>query len=165
MVVIGIDLGLTGAVGFVGAQSCSVADLPIADGALGKRIEGRGLSNLLLGHEATQGTNLLAVFEDVQPRPMGNSNKHGNTMYSQGSLMRSRGTVEGVLAVLGIPWVLVQPQAWKDWYGLLKADKKTGLAKARQMFPDVAHQLTRVSMDHNRADALLIAHYVLRTKT
>jgi hypothetical protein len=164
MMIIAFDVGVTGAVAFLEAESCSVEDIPNAADNAGRCIDGGALADILMAN-VRAGEPMLAAFEDVRPRPQGNANSHGNSMYSQGSLMRSRGTIEGVLGVLRIRHITVQPQAWKDWYGLLRTDKKASLAKARQMFPDVANQLTRVSMDHNRADALLIAHFVLRTKT
>jgi hypothetical protein len=177
-IVIGIDIGMTGAVAAVGPAGAQVHDLPVtADGPArmkavpgGKAVKqslrlcGRGLRELLQ-RLVPAGETALVLFEDVKPRPMGNGNSHGNTMHSQGSLMRSRGIVEGVLD--GLSWVearAVTPQAWKRHFGLIGEAKGDSRARARALYPALAGELARVK-DHNRAESLLIAHYGLKDLT
>ena len=75
---------------------------------------------------------------------------------------RNAGAWEGLLAGLGIPFVLVKPQAWQK--GLFaKADgkdsKTQSLSVARRLYPDADLSLKR---HHNRSDALLLADYARR---
>ena len=157
MITIGIDIGLTGAIAAVDSRSAVVHDLPTVPDGKVRRIDGRALHRLLrelvpIGCAAT------VLFEDVRARPQGNAGSHGNTMHSQGSMMRSRGIVEAVVDITRLEAQVVQPQTWKRHYGLLKTEKGASLERARTLFPAIAHDLKRVK-DHNRAEALLIAQY------
>ncbi len=158
MITIGIDIGLTGAVAAVdGRGTAAVRDLPTTPDGKGRRIDGRGLL-LLIREFVPIGEAALLIFEDVRARPAGNGGSHGNSMHSQGSLMRSRGIVEGVADITRLQVQVVQPQTWKRHFGLLKQPKEASAAAARERFPLVVDQLKRVK-DHNRAEALLIAAY------
>jgi hypothetical protein len=122
-----------------------------------KRLHGRQLLDLLrqlvpAGHVA------LAVFEDVRARPMGNAEKHFNSFHSQNSLVLSRGVIQAVLDVAGFESRAVQPQTWKALFGLGGADKADSLSMARTLYPGLAVEL-RLAKHHNRAEALLIAHF------
>lgn len=159
MIVLGIDIGLTGAVAAVHPNgTASVHDIPtVADGGKGRRICGRGLL-LLLRELVAADRAALVLFEDVRARPMGNGSGHGNTMHSQGSLMRSRGIVEAAIDIARFDVCIVQPATWKRWHGLLKTEKGASLDLARSLYPALAGDLKR-KKDHNRAESLLIAHY------
>ena len=187
MIVLAIDIGLTGALAAVDNRGTArVRDLPLtADGEPVKRkanvkgekptitqpmrIDGRALL-YAMREFVPAGESAIVVIEDVKPRPMGNGGAHGNTMHSQGSLMRSRGIVEAVVDISRLTLHAVQPQAWQKHFALnvLKraADEKPaefvsrkkaharGLAIER--FPALAEQL-RLVKHHNRSDALLLA--------
>ena len=56
----------------------------------------------------------------------------------------------------------VPPRVWQRWYGI-KA-KGDALDKARALYPLAESHLAR-KKDHNRADALLLAHFGQRTMT
>lgn len=154
MIVLGIDIGMTGAVAAIDAAGrARVSDLVTKADACGKRLDGRALSHLL--HEfIPPGEVGLAIIEDVRVRNIAGRMAHS----SEGSLMRSRGIVESICDVCRIDLQIVQPGVWKRWYGLLGKDKGESLAKARTLYPAVDDMLRRVK-DHNRAEALLIAHY------
>lgn len=167
MIAIGIDIGLTGAVGAVDHRGLAcVQDIPTVTDPDGKRIDGRALLELLR-RLAPPSEPCTVVFEDVRPRPMGNAGRHGNTMHSQGSLMRSRGIVEAVLDIARMKHQTVQPQTWKRHFALLdsqkseKEKKAASLKVARTLYPCAVRDLARVK-DHNRAEALLIAHWGLK---
>jgi crossover junction endodeoxyribonuclease RuvC len=162
MISIGIDIGLTGAVARVDHSGLAgVYDIPtVGDAGKGRRIDGRALI-LLLRNIIPPGEACVVTFEDIRPRPMGNAGAHGNTMHSQGSLMRSRGTVEAALDIARLQWSVVQPQTWKRAFGLLKKGKDDALDIARTLYPTLVNDLKR-KKDHNRAESLLIAHYALR---
>lgn len=165
MILIGIDIGLSGAVAFIDSAggACAIEDMPTVPDGERQRLDGRGLADILHRHWPA-GEKALAVFEDVRPRPQTNGGARGNTMYSQGSLMRSRGTVEAVLDVVAgdrLRAVVIQPQAWKRFYGLIGEQKGGSREKALALYPAAQPQLRRVK-DHNRAEALLIAHFGLK---
>ena len=161
MIAWGIDIGLTGALSRIDRRGDAVVlDMPVkADGTKGNRIDGRELYKLIRQHTPA-GEPLVIVFEDVRPRPTGNGGQQGNTIHSQGSLMRTRGAIEAVLDVLGVRAEVVQPQTWKRWFGLLRADKDASRQRALVLYPAAAHMLAR-KKDHNRAEALLLAHYAM----
>jgi hypothetical protein len=75
-----------------------------------------------------------------------------------GSLMGTRRAIEAVLDIAGIKILAVQPQTWKRHFGLLKTEKGQSLETARSLYPLAGHMLLR-QKDHNRAEALLLAHY------
>ena len=92
----------------------------------------------------------LACLESVHAMP-----KQGvSSMFKLG---QNFGSWQGILAALGIPHVLVRPQAWQAGV-LSKGDgpdtKTQSLAAARRRWPDL--ELTR-KKDHGRADALHLA--------
>lgn len=163
MISIAIDIGLTGAVAAVDhAGRADVHDMPVTADGERKRIDGRALI-LLLRQLIPAGDTAVVLFEDVRARPAGNGGTHGNSMHSQASMMRSRGAIEAVLDVARLPYQVVQPQTWKRHFALLGKDKKASLEVARSLYPANAEKhLARVK-DHNRAEAVLMAHYGLRS--
>jgi hypothetical protein len=154
VITVGIDIGLTGAIAATDHRGIvAVHDLPLADG----RLCGLGLFQLLRNMVPLDEAGLV-IIEDVRPRPMVNGNARGNTMHSQGSLMRSRGIVEAAVDIARLQLRVVQPQTWKRHFGLLRTEKDEARQVALRLFPMAADALKR-KKDHNRADALLIAHY------
>jgi hypothetical protein len=168
-VILGIDIGLTGAVARLGAGlEPRIVDIPtVPDGEprpgrgnamfQPKRINGRHFLDLLrqlvpAGHSA------LAVFEDVKARPMGNAGAHFNSFHSQNSLVISRGVIQSVLDIAAFDSIAVQPQTWKRLFGLNGADKADSLQMARSLYQDLESDV-RLAKHHNRAEALLLAHY------
>ena len=158
MIAMGVDPGLTGAVAWVDSKgSCVVVDLPTVElpgnGLVKRRIDGLALARLIRTHcPAAEG--VLALCEQVGT--MGGQN---NAVQTQGSLMRSLGAIEAVLEVLRMPPQMVRPQAWKSHYGV-GSDKAASLATARALYPCAADAL-KLAKHHNRAEAVLIAHYGL----
>lgn len=156
MIVLGIDIGVTGAISAVDSRgTCAVEDLPIVVGPSGKRVDARALIHMVRvmvppGHEA------LACIEDVRARRMaGRVTSHS----SETVLVLARGAIEAVLQIARIECRAIQPQAWKSFCGIA-ADKTGRQARdtAATLYPLAAHKLKRVK-DHNRAEALLIAHF------
>jgi crossover junction endodeoxyribonuclease RuvC len=67
------------------------------------------------------------------------------------------GIWQGILAALGIPFLMPRPREWQK--GLVRPSdghdtKSRSLAVARRLFPDAPLAKKK---DHNRADALLLA--------
>lgn len=159
MIAVAIDIGLTGAVGFVDSRgTCTVEDLPtLPDGNGRRRLDGHGLGRMLR-NQIPAGETCIVVFEDVRPRP---NPTRGTSIVTEGSLMRSRGIVEGVLDCLRLDGKVVQPQTWKRFYGLLGKQKDESRLTALALYPCASSHLAR-KKDHNRAEALLIAHWGLQ---
>lgn len=150
---IGVDLGLTGAVAMMGDdRRILVADLPVR----GDRIDGRALLNLLRSWVPADQTAVV-VIENVLGMSFAGGGAHNN-LRSRESLARTRGTVEAVCDIAGFPLHAVGTQRWKREMGLYSQPKEAGRELALRIFPSVAGALTR-KKDHNRADALLLAHY------
>jgi Holliday junction resolvasome RuvABC endonuclease subunit len=158
MIAVGIDPGLTGAAAFVDSRgTCAIIDMPTValagTGLIRRRIDGGALARGLREY-CPIGEPRVVAIEAV--RTMGGQN---NAVQTQGSLMRSLGAIEAVLEVLRLDFQSVEPQVWKGFYGL-GSDKKESMAKALSLYPDAP---IRLAKDHNKAEALLIAHWMLRT--
>ncbi len=164
MIVVGIDPGLTGALAFVHAGQAVIEDIPTlpltGKGLVTRRIDGLKLAEIARRHCPADAC-VTVICEAVGT--MGGKN---NAVQTQGSLLRSLGAIEAVFDVLRWPCLMVRAQEWQKHY--LLAGKKTekrargelpaAISKAAALYPGARHQLLRVK-DHNRAEALLIAHY------
>lgn len=168
MIVLAIDPGLTGACSVVGHNGVrAVFDLPtmtipgVGEKALVQRkVDGLELRRRIL--EACPADEpIAAVVEAVGV--MGGKN---NSVQTQGSLLRTLGAIETVLECLRLPVEYLPPQTWKRAFGLIDSNltpterKGKALQVARQLYPECA-DLSR-ARDHNRAEALLMAHWQLQ---
>jgi hypothetical protein len=165
MLFVAVDPGLSGACAVLGHDRLrALFDIPtmpdpsVGDGAMVQRkVDGRELVKLLRQH-CPAGEPVWSVVESV--RVMGGQN---NAMQTQGSLLRTLGAVEAVLECLGWPPEYVAPQTWKRHFGLVNAKwtdterKRHALECARRLYPACA--LIARAKDHNRAEALLMAHH------
>jgi crossover junction endodeoxyribonuclease RuvC len=153
--ILGIDVGLTGAVAVLteDGEAVEVWDLPtMGNGKQASRVKQQvnagALSRRLRTFELDR-TGALAYVEQQAARP-----KQG--VAGMFSLGHSLGTVQAVLASLGLPFLMVQPREWKTWYKLQHADKDASRTLASRLFPTMELYLKK---HHNRAEALLIAGY------
>lgn len=169
MLVLGIDPGLSGA--------CAVRDhiglravfdlpcMPIPDigpkALVQRKIDGYALCKLFLKHCPTAEGKPQVVIESVGT--MGGAN---NAVQTQGSLLRSLGAIETVAECLNWPVTYLNPQSWKRYYGLIDPDQSTTQRKAkametaRRLYPS-CEDIGRAK-DHNRAEAILLAHHWYR---
>jgi crossover junction endodeoxyribonuclease RuvC len=160
VIALAIDIGLTGALAAVNSYGAAqVMDLPTLPAGKTRRIDGRGLIVALRSLCPPDGSQAMLLIEDIQARPLGNGGAHGNTMHSQGSIMRSRGIVEAVADIARIELQTVHPQTWKRHFGLLGKDKDAGRQLALTLYPSLAADL-KLKKHHNRADAVLLAHWL-----
>lgn len=155
-ITVGCDPGLTGAIAFIDSRgSVVIEDMPTIDlpgnGLVKRRVDGLALARMVRTH-CGAAESVHVVCEAVMT--MGGKN---NAVQTQGSLMRTLGAIEAVFEVLRFPAVLVTPQAWKKHYGL-GSDKGESLRIARELYPTAADSL-RLAKHHNRAEAVLLAHY------
>ena len=158
-IVLGIDLGLTGAVARLGFRDPVVADLPLTEDRGTKVVDVRELRSMLRQLVPAYDGQALVVIEDVRIRAMpGRPMSHSN----EGKLMRTRGHVEALVWLLGWRLEVVQPASWKREFGLLRkgeeVDKDAARVKALELWPGLAAELKR-KLDHNRADALCLARF------
>lgn len=177
-VVIGVDIGKTGWAARLGpGMAPLLRPLPfINDGEPRKRIVNGGerlfqpvrldgRKTLDLFHSmAPAGHSVLVVFENVLARLMNNDKKQFNNFYSQNLLVMTRGALTAAIDIAGFRSEAVQPQTWKALYGLGGADKSDGRAMAARLYPALASEF-RLVKDHDKADAMLIAHFGLKKLT
>lgn len=171
MLVIGVDPGLTGACAVIDHTGLrGVFDIPtmpipgVGEQAMVQRkVDGYALCAELLKACPPDAPKPAVVVEAVGT--MGGAN---NAVQTQGSLLRSLGAIETVAECLRWPVEYVQPQTWKRWYGLIDSKMTTTQRKAkslecaRRLYP----QCTQISRarDNNRAEAILIAHFLARSR-
>ena len=161
--VIGIDPGLTGALAIVGPSGLEhVEDMPVmqralAAGKVKNQVNAAAVAQLLKewtrGYDAVE---ILVVLEHQAPfRIPGNKPQGSSSTFSLG---HTTGILEGVVVALGFPLRVVTPVTWKKALGLPGGKKNKGVVRARaqRLYPQAP--LTRV-MDHNRAEAIMIARY------
>lgn len=156
--ILGIDVGLTGAVAVLNdfGMAIEVFDLPVmANGKQGARVKQQvnagELARMLKFREAGRLGESIAYVEEQRAMP-------DQGVASVFSLGFSFGTVCAVLASIGLPFVLVTSAQWKKHFALAGADKDAARTLAIREFAVLAASLAR-KKDHNRAEALLLAKY------
>lgn len=150
MNVMGIDPGVTGAIAlYSGGQEVFIEDIPyVESGSKGKKeVNVQGYADLI---EFSFGNADEAAIELVGPMP-----KQGVT--SSFNFGQTFGIIKGVVAACRIPYTLISPVKWKMELGL-NNDGEKSRQRALQWFPKSSHYFAR-KMDHNRAEAALIAKY------
>jgi hypothetical protein len=154
-VIIGVDPGLSGAVAvlahagaFVGVYDTPVLTLRTSRGSRSE-YDVPGMVALLAPYA---GAGLHVVIEESQPMP-------GQGVRSRFTTGFGFGLWVGLLAALQMPYTPVRPVVWKKTLGLGK-DKEQARLRAQQLFPGAD---LRRKKDHGRSEALLLAHYGLRS--
>lgn len=152
--VIGIDPGLSGALAlYAGGAHVTVEDLPVWLAMRGKKtarkLDVLGLQRILKRWADTVAIGEVFV-EAVHTMP-----KQG--IVSAGQFMEAFGAIQACVLCAGLSLVLVDPATWKTATGLGR-DKKLALRRAAMAFPQSSESFAR-AMDHNRAEAALLARY------
>jgi len=149
MVIVGIDVGVDGAIAALDDKLnyLSCWDMPtMALSATKRQVNPAAVARIF----QTNGIKSAIVYvERVGAFP-------GQGVTSMFNFGVSCGIVQGVLAALGIPMVLITPQTWKKRAGLSKKPKDMARTLAQQLYPRA--ELGR-KKDIGRADALLIARF------
>lgn len=159
----GIDPGLSGAVAAISTRGdVNIIDIPtkpmewagIGVNRVDCRALARGLRTLFPVDES-----LIVCMEEVGIMGAGT-----NAIQSVGSLCGTACLILGALDIIGITPRTVSPAVWKRRFGLKRLkDEKEAAWKARhrelatKLYPSAPITLAK---HHNRAEALLIAHYV-----
>ena len=156
MIIIGIDPGITGALAKVGITGLlRVDDMPTLEKPgktkVRREICGDGLTDLITDYLKGYSLNeVVCVVEFVSSNP-------GQGVASVFSLGHSAGVIAGVLAAKGVTTEYVTPSRWKASCGLGR-DKAESIAAAKALFPNAEQWLKR-KKDHNRAEAIMLAHF------
>lgn len=157
-VVVGIDLGVTGALSAIDHRGEAVIhDLPILQDDSGKRLDAPSFIRLLRTLIPVSEAGCV-VTENVTVRRIAQRNAPVN-FAGESTLVGLRYAVHAACDIARIRLHFVAPQSWKAHYGIT-SDKTGAVAReiAASLYPQRATDLQRVR-DHNRAEALLIAHY------
>lgn len=143
MIYIGIDPGLHGAIAILeGKKVRGLFDMPLTDGTY----DPREIYGLLL--DAYNGSVGKVIGIEA--------------VYRFPKISMGFGLLVGVASVVPHSTVIkIPPRRWQKWHGIKKADKDLSRELAIKLFPMYADRLAR-KMDHNRAEALLIAYYTRR---
>ena len=163
---IGIDPGLHGAVAAIRGDldpdhvlATSIFDAPVVTIKKGSRtselLDPARMAGILR-ELASSGRFPIAAIERAQSSPrMG-----VGSAFSYGV---GYGTWIGILAALKIPYATVRPQEWMAvmFAGSGSRDKALSIATANRLFPRAT--FTKKG-DHGRAEALLIAEWLRRSK-
>lgn len=158
-VYLGIDPGMSGAIGVIDARGGfeSVHDLPIIrDGKLAW-VDGGKLLSLIM--EIRSGRHAIAMIERVHSMPRQGVASSFTFGVGFGSLLAG-------LQASNVPLHFVQPEQWKIAAGLKRdrKDKRTkgaSLAAARLLFPTAQLDLKK---HEGRAEALLIARHLWKSE-
>jgi len=148
--ILGIDPGIHGALALIeindGAapQLVNVLDVPVIGTGAKERVNTMLVRDWLAQHNPDH-----ALIERAGSMP-----KQG--VASTFKYARAVGSLETVVACSDIPYSLIEPAVWKKAFGLRGKDKEGARQKAIATFP-AAHALFARKMDHQRAEAALIA--------
>lgn len=148
--VLGVDVGLTGALALYRAGAWVLRDMPVAGDAKHHELNGPELCAWLREQAPAH-----AYVEFASARP-------GQGVSSMFKFGCCYGATKMALSACGIPYTIVTPQRWKAAAGIpAGSDKEASRLRALQLFPDQAANLSR-RKDHARSDALLLAFYGLQ---
>lgn len=166
MLILGIDPGLDGACALLADDWQSLFDLPtMHDELYGRRICGPKLAQLLQ-ERVPLGESVRVCIEALTST----GGWGRNSASTVGSQHMTQGAVMTTLELLGLGMDgQPTPQQWKKFYGLAgkagdapETKRRTRLL-ACELYPALADQL-QLQAHHNRADAILLAHWFRRTK-
>ena len=151
---LGVDPGVRGGLAIIELRDgaprlIDAADVPVVGTGAKERVDVLALEQWLRGHAPAH-----AFIERAQALP-----KQGaSSGFKYG---RASGAIEAADAHCAIPIEIVEPAMWKKALRLRGKDKEGARQYALQLFPH-AHQLLRRKLDHQRAEAALIAYVGLR---
>ena len=156
MITIGIDPGLTGAIGVLSDGAfVAVEDMPTLVKGLGsvkREVDVAGLITMLRGHSSID-VSTSAVLERVNAMP-------GQGVSSVFSLGDSFGCARSAIVACRLPMTYVSPVIWKKYFKL-ERDKELSRAMAVRLFPEAPLNLKKYS---DRAEALLMARWLWETQ-
>lgn len=163
MMFIGIDPGVTGAICLLQpGELLECADLPTEpngnNGQVKRWVDANALDMLLAEwsakHEFAR-ESVHGVIERAIPMPQMPSTTNASTF-------DSFGVCRGALSCWLDDVTYIEPRTWKKSYALAK-DKSHSIRIALTLYPDAARFISK-ALHHNRAEAVLLAHWLLKVK-
>lgn len=159
---IGCDPGLTGALSLIDRHGVLLecADVPtcdngLASGSMKRWVDVRALAAMLRDWSARHHFAKVSVQAAIE-RPIPMPTLPAQTIASQ---FDTFGTIRAEVARIADEGVqFVAPQAWKKLFGVGN-DKDAARQCCLRLYPEAP--VTRVK-DHNRAEAILVAHWLRR---
>jgi crossover junction endodeoxyribonuclease RuvC len=152
VIVLGIDPGLNGGLALVvGPHPCAilaVSDVPTTGEKARRRVDVAKVMSFIRQHLPDH-----AIIERAQAMP--DQGSSSGFIYG-----RAVGALEACVDSLSIPQTIIEASAWKKALGLIRRGKEDSRQRAIKLFPTV-RQFER-KLDHNRAEAALIAWYGIR---
>jgi crossover junction endodeoxyribonuclease RuvC len=151
VIVLGVDPGLSGGLAVVQASDgahprlLGVIDVPTTGEKAKRRVETAKVLAFIGLHRPDH-----AVIERAQAMP----DQGASSGFIYG---RAVGALEASVDGMGIPSTVIESTAWKKAHGLMKCGKEDNRQRAIKLFP-AAEGFGR-KLDHNRAEAALIAWY------
>ena len=149
-VVLGVDPGIRGGLAIVrlyesGPYLVDAIDVPVVGAGAKERVDVIALQQWLLDHGPYR-----AFVERAGVMP-----KQG--ISSGFKFGRATGALEAIITACNIPLEIIEPSLWKRALRLRGKDKEGARQYALQLFPH-AHHLLKRKLDHQRAEAALIAY-------
>lgn len=163
MKVIGCDPGVTGAICLIEAgRLLECEDIPVApngmaSGRVTRWVDARALDTLLRDWSARHDFARDVVTGAIE-RPIPMPNLPSTTTASS---FDTFGVVRALVGLRVKELVAVEPRQWKKFYGL-GTEKDASRDMALRFYEDAP---VRRARDHNRAEAILVAHWLLRNPT
>lgn len=150
MRVLGIDVGLNGAIALiVDGDLHEIHDMPTVtlerNNKTKRMVNAQALSLIIRGAKAD-----AAYLERLNAMP-------GQGVTSMFSMGQSLGVVLGILAACEVPTTTIPPRTWQKALDVPQG-KDGSRYRAAQLFPEHADMFSRVK-DDGRSDAVLIAAY------
>ncbi len=168
MRIIGIDPGVSGAIGLITADArfVDVHDIPtmLANKTGNKQQVNVAELVRILRSMLLENPDVRCIMERVTAMPSApgaNGERRGMGAASAFSFGKGVGHIEGVLAALGIPVEFVTPQQWKKALNL-PSDKEVARAMAQSIYPNAPLGRKKHA---GRAEALLIARWYANRHT
>lgn len=169
-IIIGIDPGLDGAMALLADPPwhSAILDLPtVIDPDIGRRVDAAALAKLLLD-KLPAGEQLHVVIEALAH---GGADKNRTNAFTVDSQTWTQSAIVSTFEILGVPIACyVSVATWKAMYGIkgkagkdASATKREVRDKAVDLYPVFEGDLKR-QKDHNRAEALLIAHWARKVR-
>lgn len=164
MLILSCDPGLTGAIALLCSQRglLECEDLPVCGngqvtGKMLRWLDATALATLLADWSTRHGFSQDSVHACIE-RPIPMPTLPAQTVASQFDTFGViRSLVGGKVEFNAMH--IINPQAWKKVFGL-KSDKDESIACALRLYPGAKPYLAR-KRDHNRAEAILIGHWLM----
>ena len=159
MLMIGIDLGITGSICFFqDGKIIDVVEMPnMAEGKKNKKqVNGAQIFHeISLRIKGLKKEEIKVIIEQVSAMP-------GQGVTSMFNFGQSFGILKGICSAMQLPMYFVRPTKWKKYFNLINSEKDASRTKAIEVFPYFSSELSR-KKDSNKADAILIASFYYET--